>query len=301
MFLSLSLAALAWLVIVLIVRDWQRARRLPALQHSPVLASRPFVSIVIPARNEAANIARCLDGALSQRYAPYEVIVVDDGSTDATPRILHDYATRFSDKLTVVTGRPLPRGWVGKCNACLHGAQHARGDWLLFLDADTAPQPNLIAALLALAQQRGLDLVSVLPFNELRTWSEQLVLPVFYQFALTAFPLQRNLSADPPASNVLANGQCLLVRADAYWSLGGHEVVKDKVLRTLSSPRRCAEPAIASAWLQRSITFACGCITTLLKSSKAWANTQRPGGGPAAGARFGRCCACRSPCWPPGC
>ncbi|MBO9345153.1 MAG: glycosyltransferase [Chloroflexi bacterium] len=233
MFLSLSLAALAWLVIVLIVRDWQRARRLPALQHSPVLASRPFVSIVIPARNEAANIARCLDGALSQRYAPYEVIVVDDGSTDATPRILHDYATRFSDKLTVVTGRPLPRGWVGKCNACLHGAQHARGDWLLFLDADTAPQPNLIAALLALAQQRGLDLVSVLPFNELRTWSEQLVLPVFYQFALTAFPLQRNLSADPPASNVLANGQCLLVRADAYWSLGGHEVVKDKVLEDI--------------------------------------------------------------------
>jgi chlorobactene glucosyltransferase len=233
MFLSLSLAALAWLVIVLIVRDWQRARRLPALQHSPVLASRPFVSIVIPARNEAANIARCLDGALSQRYAPYEVIVVDDGSTDATPRILHDYATRFLDKLTVVTGRPLPRGWVGKCNACLHGAQHARGDWLLFLDADTAPQPNLIAALLALAQQRGLDLVSVLPFNELRTWSEQLVLPVFYQFALTAFPLQRNLSADPPASNVLANGQCLLVRADAYWSLGGHEVVKDKVLEDI--------------------------------------------------------------------
>jgi chlorobactene glucosyltransferase len=233
MFLSLSLAALAWLVVVLIVRDWQRARRLPALQHSPMLASRPFVSIVIPARNEAANIARCLDGALSQRYAPYEVIVVDDGSTDATPRILHDYATRFSDKLTVVTGRPLPRGWVGKCNACLHGAQHARGDWLLFLDADTAPQPNLIAALLALAQQRGLDLVSVLPFNELRTWSEQLVLPVFYQFALTAFPLQRNLSADPPASNVLANGQCLLVRADAYWSLGGHEVVKDKVLEDI--------------------------------------------------------------------
>jgi len=69
MFLSLSLAALAWLVIVLIVRDWQRARRLPALQHSPVLASRPFVSIVIPARNEAANIARCLDGALSQRLS----------------------------------------------------------------------------------------------------------------------------------------------------------------------------------------------------------------------------------------
>ncbi len=233
MFLSLSLAALACLIVLFVIRDAQRARRLPALQGVAVLASRPFVSIIIPARNEAGNIARCLDGALSQRYDPYEVIVVDDGSTDATPRILRDYAARFSERLTVVAGRPLPRGWVGKCNACLHGAHHARGDWLLFLDADTGPQPELVAALLAFAQQRRLDLVSVLPFNELHTWSEQLVLPVFYQFALTAFPLQRNLTAEAPANNVLANGQCLLVRSAAYWSLGGHEAVKDKVLEDI--------------------------------------------------------------------
>ena len=233
MFLSLSLAALACLIILFIVRDVRRTRRLPALRGTATPAPQPFVSIVIPARNEADNNARCLDGALSQCYAPPEVIVVDDGSTDATPRILRDYAARFPERLTVVAGRPLPRGWVGKCNACLHGAHHARGDWLLFLDADTAPQPGLIAALLAFAQQRRLDLVSVLPFNELRTWSEQLVLPVFYQFALTAFPLQRNLSAEAPANNVLANGQCLLVRSAAYWSLGGHEAVKDKVLEDI--------------------------------------------------------------------
>ena len=233
MFLSLSLVALACLVIFFVVRDARRARRLPALQGVAVPSSQPFVSIVIPARNEADNIARCLDGALGQRYGLYEVIVVDDGSTDATPRILRDYAARFPGRLTVVTGRPLPRGWVGKCNACLHGAHHARGEWLLFLDADTAPHPGLVAALQAFAQQRHLDLVSVLPVNELRTWSEQLVLPVFYQFALTAFPLQRNLSAEAPANNVLANGQCLLVRSAAYWSLGGHEIVKDKVLEDI--------------------------------------------------------------------
>jgi len=233
MVLSSLLVLLAGLVIVCVVRDLQRAHRLPALQVPAVLIDQPFVSIVIPARNEADNIARCLDGALGQRYTAYEVIVVDDGSTDATPQILRDYAVRFPQKLTVVAGRPLPRGWVGKCNACLHGAHRARGEWLLFLDADTAPQPDLIAALLAFAQQRRLDLVSVLPFNELGTWSEQLVLPVFYQFALTAFPLQRNLSAEAPANNVLANGQCLLVRGEAYWALGGHEVVKDKVLEDI--------------------------------------------------------------------
>jgi len=233
MFLSVLLVLLAGLVIVFVIRDLQRAHRLPALQAPATLIAQPLVSIVIPARNEANNIARCLDGALAQCYTPYEVVVVDDGSTDATPHILREYATRFPHKLTVVAGRPLPRGWVGKCNACLHGAHRAQGEWLLFLDADTAPQPDLIAALLAFAQQRHLDLVSVLPFNELGTWSEQLILPVFYQFALTAFPLQRNLSAEAPANNVLANGQCLLVRAEAYWALGGHEVVKDKVLEDI--------------------------------------------------------------------
>ncbi len=226
-------ACLGGLIILLIVRDALRIRRMPALDDSRSSSEAPFVSIVIPARNEEGNIARCLDGALGQRYPSYEVIVVDDGSTDATPRILRAYVARFADRLRVVPGCPLPRGWVGKCNACLHGAHHARGEWFLFLDADTAPQPTLLDALLSFVERRHLDVASVLPFNELVTWSERLVLPVFYQFALTAFPLQKNLSVEAPANNVLANGQCLLVKSAAYWSVGGHEAVKDKVLEDI--------------------------------------------------------------------
>lgn len=226
-------ACLGSFILLLIARDAWRIRRLPALDDDARPRVTPHISVIIPARNEEANIARCLDGALDQRYPSYEVIVVDDGSTDATPRILREYTARFAGRLRVISGRPLPPGWVGKCNACLHGAHHAGGEWLLFLDADTAPQPALLGALMAFVERNRLDVASVLPFNELVTWSERLVLPVFYQFALTAFPLQKNLSVEAPANTVIANGQCLIVKSSAYWSVGGHEAVKDKVLEDI--------------------------------------------------------------------
>jgi glycosyltransferase involved in cell wall biosynthesis len=229
----LIIALLALIVIILILRDAPRFRRLPALNATAQPTAQPTVTIVIPARNEAANIARCLEGALAQSYPHVHIVVVDDGSTDDTSRIIAAMQVSHSQKLRAVQGRPLPQGWVGKCNACLHGASFAAGDWLLFLDADTAPQPALVSALLAFAAQRRLHLLSTLPLNEMPTLAEKIVLPVFYQFALTAFPVQALLSAEPPAHQAMANGQCLLVQREAYWSVGGHESVKDKVLEDI--------------------------------------------------------------------
>jgi cellulose synthase/poly-beta-1,6-N-acetylglucosamine synthase-like glycosyltransferase len=222
-----------WIVLLL----WRDARR---LRDAPVLPTpqdngpdpQPFVSLIVPARNEERNIARCLDGLLAQDYPAYEVIVVDDGSSDATPRILAGYAQRHAGRLRVVQGRPLPPGWVGKCNACLHGSTFARGEgeWLLFLDADTVAAPTLIGALLADANARRLDALSVFPHNELGSWAERLILPVFFQFAWTVFPLAQAADPDGPPHAALANGQCFLFRTSVYRALGGHAVVKDKVL-----------------------------------------------------------------------
>lgn len=225
--------ALSGLAIFLIVRDMVRIRKMPALDEDADAGDTPLVSIIIPARNEADNIARCLTGVLSQDYAQCEVVVVDDGSTDATPRILADFGARHAQRLRIVPGRALPPGWVGKCNACLHGAQHAKGEWLIFVDADTAPLPGLARALMAFARAHSLDAASVFPFNELPTLPEQLILPVFYQFAFTAFPLDKIVLPDAPPDNAMANGQCLMVNAQAYWALGGHETVKDKVLEDI--------------------------------------------------------------------
>lgn len=229
----LVIALFAFVVIVLIRRDWPRFNRLPALDSSATPTTQPTVTIIIPARNEAINIKRCLEGALSQSYPHVDVVVVDDGSTDDTPRIIAAVQARHPQRLRAVQGRPLPQGWVGKCNACLHGASFAGGDWLLFLDADTAPQPTLASALLAFAQQRNLQVASTFPLNEMPTLAEKLALPVFYQFALTAFPVQALLSPEPPANQAMANGQCLLVKRDVYESIGGHAAVKDKVLEDI--------------------------------------------------------------------
>jgi hypothetical protein len=226
------IAALAALVIcALLWQDARRLRRMPCLAAGPRGddAGLPLVSVVVPARNEAAGLGRCLDGLAAQDYPRYEVIVVDDGSTDDTPRIAASYAARFPDRLRVVAGRPLAPDWVGKCNACDHGAGFARGALILFVDADTAPRPALLRAMARAAQESRLDALSLMPFNELGSLAERAILPVFYQFLYTVFP--RSIAGDPesPPDQALAIGQCFLFRAEAYRALGGHAAVKDKV------------------------------------------------------------------------
>jgi hypothetical protein len=188
------------------------------------------VSVIVPARNEAGSISRCLDGLLCQTLRPREIIVVDDGSTDATPGILAEYAARHPTIVRIVLARPLPPGWVGKCNACQHGASIATGDWLLFVDADTAPQPGLLQAMVEDAEQRRLDALSVFPFNELGTLAERLILPIFFQFAWTVFPGGATREPEMPWRQAIASGQCFMFRAGVYQAMGGHACVKDKVL-----------------------------------------------------------------------
>jgi glycosyltransferase involved in cell wall biosynthesis len=193
--------------------------------------------VLIPARNEAHNIGRCLDGILAQQYAPYEVIVVDDASTDATPEILAAYA-RAHAHIHVVQSGDLPPGWLGKPHACQQAACHARGEWLLFLDADTVPQPALLAALLAHARQGQLDLLTVFPFLELGSFWERVILPQFQTLIRATFPFERLNAPDVRPDEVVANGQCILVRRAAYWQSGGHAAVSSAVLEDVLLARQ---------------------------------------------------------------
>ncbi len=188
----------------------------------PVL---PRVTIVIPARDEEHNIPRCLDHVVALEY-PHErlqVVVVDDHSADRTGAILADYAARHPF-IEPLASAELPDGWKGKTFACHQGAAAARGDWLLFLDADTYVRPGLLRALLAHAGGAALDLVSLIPFQQVVSPGERLWLPGMFLGIAAAIDFRRvNDPADPYA---LANGQCLLFRREAYTAIGGHAAIR---------------------------------------------------------------------------
>ena len=185
--------------------------------------SDPLVSIIVPARNEERNIQRCVTSLLEQDYANFEVIVVDDGSTDGTPRILDGIAQSHphGDRLFVVRLRDsLPPGWAGKPHAIDCGTREARGEWLLFTDADTWHEPQALSYAVHRAIDEQIDLLSLGSRQELPGFWERVVMPMAYLGILVQYP-PRQVN-DPSSPVALANGQFILIRRAVYDALGGY-------------------------------------------------------------------------------
>lgn len=227
--LLLAISAITIYILYAFADYWARLRAIPHLVRDGASGGLPFVSVIIPVRNEERNIARCITGVLAQHYGNYEVVVVDDGSTDATPTMLAHYAAQDS-RLRIIQGRALPAGWIGKCNACQHGSESAHGEWLLFLDADTTPQPELLARLVATAERRRLDMLTIYPFLELGSFWERMVLPPFIALLTAIFPFQRLDAPNMRPDEMIANGQCIFVKQTAYAAIGGHGAVRGEIL-----------------------------------------------------------------------
>lgn len=231
----------AWLALVawLIFRAYNQRGLLPPLQPAlPRRGAPPQVTAIIPARDEEANIARCLDGLLAQDY-PTErlrVVVVDDHSADATPAIAGALAARHS-RLCVLAAPALPRGWTGKCHACWVGAQAApdQAEWLCFLDADVRPRPSLLSRALATAQSERLDLLSLAPRQELGSFAERLVMPC--GLYLMAFYQDLGHLQSRAGDDATATGQFMLVRRDVYEAVGGHAAVRANICEDVALAR----------------------------------------------------------------
>lgn len=196
-------------------------------------ATPPLVSVIIPARNEQRNIERCVRSVLDTTYPNLEVIVVDDHSTDGTGDIARGIA-QHDDRLRVVAAPDLPPGWFGKQWACATGAREVSGALLLFTDADTRHAPDLIPRSVNALQNRGADLLTVAGHQEMHSFWERMVQPQFFALLLMRYGGTEHVSNARRPGDVIANGQFILVRRDAYEALGGHERVRDHVAEDLA-------------------------------------------------------------------
>ncbi len=186
----------------------------------------PMLSIIIPARNEAGDIRECIDALLVQTYPNYEIIVVDDRSTDKTLPILVEMSTN-NPRLRVIQGTELPPGWAGKPHALVQGVEAATGEWLCFMDADTIAKPELLWSTYHTAELRAADMFSILTRQELGSFWEKAVLPLVFLGLANGFPAED--VNDPYKPDAIANGQFILIKREVYNRAGGHAAVKERI------------------------------------------------------------------------
>lgn len=207
-----------------------------SLRVDEALGHAPFVSVLIPARNEADKIGACLSGLANQDYPRYEVLILDDGSNDGTEAIARQWSLSRPE-FQVFTGQPLPSGWVGKAFACHQLASRAQGELLLFVDADTLHHRQSIRSSVAAMEATGAGLLSVIPHQVMSTFWERLILPLlhFNTFCYLPFPLVWG-TRNPKLA--MANGQCMLFRRQAYEAVGGHASVRSALVEDVWLARR---------------------------------------------------------------
>ena len=209
---------------------------LPAAKN---FTKNPLVSVLIPARNEEHTIGRVIESLLNQDYYNTEIIVFDDMSGDDTVNIVRRYAD-IDNRVRYISGRELPEGWLGKNHACHQLANHASGEYLLFLDADVDTAPSLITDALALMQKHGLHLLSLFPNQKMQSWGELLTVPIMNWILLSLLPLILTRTSAYP-SLAAANGQFMLFRADTYHTFKWHKNVKNNPVEDIAIARKMKE------------------------------------------------------------
>jgi chlorobactene glucosyltransferase len=227
------LAAAPWLAGMLVVL-WRvsQSRRLDEYSAAPP-PDAPSLSVIVPARDEAANIARCVASLVASTYPALDIIVVDDHSADDTARIARE-AGAGDPRLRVVRAPKLEPGWLGKQWACAHGASLARGRLLCFTDADTVHAPDLHVRSVRALLDRDADLLSVGGMQEVGTFWERLVQPQVFALLFARYGGTEIVSRATRPEDVIANGQYMLFRRTSYETLGGHASVKGKVAEDLA-------------------------------------------------------------------
>lgn len=203
------------------------------------IPEKPLISVCIPARNEESSLPRCLQSILVQNYENFDVWVLNDHSTDNTREIAEAFRANYSN-LTVINGSEKPKDWLGKPWACHQLSRHAKGDLLLFLDADTWLEPDALAKLASAFHSEKLDALTVWPGQHFGTRTEKTILPLVYYVLVTLLPAglvkfsprfgPKKLREQVRTALSAGCGQCFAFTREAYQKIGGHESVKGKVV-----------------------------------------------------------------------
>lgn len=234
---GILLPAVPWLMPFLTLP--RLARRRPSLDEATPV-SGPLVSVIVPARNESASIATSVRSILATAYQPFELIVVDDQSSDDTRAILESLA---HPRLRLICGAELPAGWYGKPWACYQGYRAAKGEILLFTDADTRHAPDLLPRAVGALVQQEAALVTVAPLQRCVTFWERVVMPqIWFLLSLRYQPAAVNRARRE--RDVIANGQFILTTRQAYEAAGTHAAVRGEVAEDL---------ALAQAFLRQGL------------------------------------------------
>jgi chlorobactene glucosyltransferase len=233
----LVIATLANALFVLFRNLWILKRLEDELPPEP--NDNPFVSVLIPARNEERSLSKCLESLSQQTYPRYSITVLDDNSTDQTAEIVRAFARRH-ENIELISGEPLPEGWAGKPWACAQLAEQATGDLYLFVDADTWFTPDVISRAAGLMQRQRPGLLSVMPHQEAETPGERVVLPGLYMLFLCAMPLWE-LENPERTEAAAANGQFICMPRNVYHSVGGHRAVFNRIVEDLALARKTKE------------------------------------------------------------
>jgi len=211
-------------------------RRLMLMKKTPIKGEPPAVTILIPAKDEGERIRACVQSALDQDYPNFNVITIDDRSTDNTGAVMDEIAATQA-KLSVlhITEPPGP-GWTGKNNALHQGSKRAAGKWILLIDSDVILKPDALTTAMSVVLRKEFDMLSLLPRLESHSFFEGLLIPLAGAAASTMYVIALNNSNDFPKT-AFANGQFMLISREAYDQIGGHETVKDRFCEDVAIAR----------------------------------------------------------------
>lgn len=230
------LAAAPWLVLLAALPVLLRQR--PRLRdYAPVGPDAPLVSVIVPTRNDADRIGVCLATLLASEYPRFEVLVVDQQSTDGTREIIDVLASRADPDIRVIDPGPVPADWAVRSWSCRQGAEEASGELLLFTEAGTTHTPSALGRAVSVLRAEKADLVTVEPDLTMDGFWERLVMPHVWVMLSARFPSARIVNQNRTPRNVIAHHQFLLFRRSVYDEIGGHRVVGLGAVEDLAIPQ----------------------------------------------------------------